>query len=45
MCLYVFNFLSIILLLRNIQVTEEENCGWEELAHDALDWIVASSGN
>ena len=45
MFIYFFYFLSLILLLRNIQVTEEENCGWEELAHDALDWIVASSGN
>ena len=23
-------------------MTEEENCGWEELAHDALDWVIAT---
>ena len=23
-------------------MTEQENCGWEELAHDALDWVIAS---
>ena len=32
----------IIIITKRKQVTEQKNCGWEELAHDALDWVIAS---